>query len=202
MLCSASADLLAPLAHAAPYREPRKYEAGYRGNDDACQRMLHRSHTTRQADYPPVKRIVWHVTILCQSRAEKCRLSDVFDVFHRLQVVPKVTVLLRADVRTWPHRLAAHCASWATGGNHRGRFRTQVPRLLPRQAAGERGVAFLLAIEIVRDDDDAVLVIVVSQLHATNAELLSRLSIKLGKPRRRRKHGTSVRQAREHLFER
>ena len=36
MLFSASADQLASLAHAAPYREPRKYEAYYRGNNDVC----------------------------------------------------------------------------------------------------------------------------------------------------------------------
>jgi hypothetical protein len=41
MLVSASADQLASLAHAAPYREPRKYEARYRGNDDACERRSH-----------------------------------------------------------------------------------------------------------------------------------------------------------------
>ena len=69
MLFSASADRLAPLAHAAPYREPRKYEARYQGNADDCERRSHRSCTKRQAVYPPVRRIVWHVAILCQSDA-------------------------------------------------------------------------------------------------------------------------------------
>jgi hypothetical protein len=86
MLFSASADQVASLAHAAPYREPRKYEARYRVNADDCERIAHRSCATLQADFPPVRRIVCHVTILCQSashkRSEKCRISDIFDVFH------------------------------------------------------------------------------------------------------------------------
>jgi hypothetical protein len=77
---------MASLAHAAPYREPRKYEARYRGNNDACEQRSHRSRTTRQADYPPVRRIVWHVAILCQSSARmsngKGPSSNIFDIFH------------------------------------------------------------------------------------------------------------------------
>ena len=41
MLFSASADSVAPLAHAAPYREPRKYEARYDGNVDAIAICAH-----------------------------------------------------------------------------------------------------------------------------------------------------------------
>jgi hypothetical protein len=52
---------MAPLAHAAPYREPRKYEVRYQGNDDAGERIMHRSYTKLQADYPPVPGIVWHM---------------------------------------------------------------------------------------------------------------------------------------------
>jgi hypothetical protein len=50
-LISASADEMASLTHAAPYREPRKYEARYQNNDIARERMSHRLHTMVQADY-------------------------------------------------------------------------------------------------------------------------------------------------------
>jgi hypothetical protein len=86
MLYSASADQVASLTHAAPYREPRKYEARYRGNNNAGERIAHRSHTTLQADYPPVPRIVWHITIVCQSEPldgdELHHFSNVFDVIN------------------------------------------------------------------------------------------------------------------------
>jgi metal-dependent HD superfamily phosphatase/phosphodiesterase len=74
--------------------------------------------------------------------------------------------------------------------------------LLPRHAASERRVAVLLAVEIVGHDDDPILIVVVAQLHPANPELLSRLSIELGETRSRRKHRTSIGQAREHLFQR
>ena len=37
VLFPACAGRMASLSHAAPYREPRKYEARYRRNDDACE---------------------------------------------------------------------------------------------------------------------------------------------------------------------
>jgi hypothetical protein len=42
---------MASLTHAAPYREPRKYEARYQNNDTARERMSHRLQTMLQADY-------------------------------------------------------------------------------------------------------------------------------------------------------
>ena len=124
MLFSAAAELMASLAHAAPYREPRKYEARYRGNDDACERRSHRSCTTLEADYPPVRRIVEHVAILCQSDEHMGdgfgQSSDIFDVFDSFQIMPEVTILLRTNVRTGSHRLPAHGASWPAGGHNRG----------------------------------------------------------------------------------
>src|SRR5215217_171671 len=115
--------------------------------------------------------------------------------------MPEVAILLRANVRPRPHRLAAHAAPRASGGNHRRGFRAQISRLFPRHAAGKRRVAVLLAIEIVRDNNDAVLVIVVAEFHATDPKLLSRLPVELSKTRRGRKHGPGVRQAREHLLQ-
>ncbi len=46
-LFSASADQVASLTHAAPYREPRKYEARYNRNNDADERRRHRIQSTR-----------------------------------------------------------------------------------------------------------------------------------------------------------
>ena len=114
--------------------------------------------------------------------------------------------------RKWPFCCGQTCgpgpigsphmrAPRASGGNDRRGFRAQISRLLPRHAAGKRRVAVLLAIEIVRDNNDAVLVIVVAELHATDPKLLSRLPVELGKTRRGRKHGPGVRQAREHLLQ-
>src|SRR5215207_3884849 len=154
-LFSAFADQMAPLTHAAPYREPRKYEARYRRNNNAGGRVSHRSHTKLQAVYPPVLGIVWHTMIVCQSEpldgAEFCNCLNVFDVVDGLQVVLKVAVLLWTDVRPGPHRLPAHRASGPASGDDCRGFGAQVPRLFSRHAASERRVALLLAIEIVRD---------------------------------------------------
>jgi hypothetical protein len=57
-----------------------------------------------------------------------------------------------------------------------------------------------LAIEIVCDDDDAILVVVVAQLHATDPKLFACLTVELGKTRRRWKHRAGVGQARKHLL--
>jgi metal-dependent HD superfamily phosphatase/phosphodiesterase len=115
--------------------------------------------------------------------------------------VLEVAILLRANVRPRPHRLAAHAAPRASSGNHRRGFRAQIARLFPRHAAGKRRVAVFLAIEIVRNNDDAVLVIVIAKLHATDPKLLSRLPVELSETRRDGKHGSCVRQAGEHLFQ-
>ena len=206
-LLSAFADQVASLTHAAPYREPRKYEARYQGNDNAGKRISHRSQTTLQADYPPVPRIVWQVTIVCQSDATRRNC-----IIATLQTSSTSSMVSRSCLK-WPFCCGQ---TWGPGpiGSphivHRGRpaattaagFGAQVPRLLARHAAGERGVALLLAVEIVGDDDDAVLVVVVAQLHATDPKLLPRLPVELGQTRRGRKHGASVGQAREHLLQR
>ena len=153
-----------------------------------------------------MRRIVWHVAILCQSdariRTQKRQFSDVFDVFDGFQIMAEVTILLRAHVRARTHRLAAHRAAGTTGGDDRGRFRAQVPRLLTCHAACKRGVILFRTVQIVRDDDNSVLIVIVAQLHAADPKLLARLQVELGKTWRRRKHRSGVRQAGKHLFER
>ena len=47
------------------------------------------------------------------------RRLDISDIVDSLQVMPKVPILLWAHVRLGAHRLAAHRASGATGGDNR-----------------------------------------------------------------------------------
>src|SRR5215212_6931271 len=140
------------------------------------------------------------MTIVCQTalldKDEHVPGSDIFYVVNRLEIVLEVPVLLRADVWPRPHRLPTHRAAWSARGNHRFRFSAQISRLLPRHAAGKRRVGVLLAIEIVRDDHDAVLVVIVAQLHAADPKLLACLPVEFGKSWCSWKHRASVRQAR------
>jgi len=46
---------LASLTRAAPYREPRKYEAGDPSNDDANDGRRHEPDTNNQAVLPPAR---------------------------------------------------------------------------------------------------------------------------------------------------
>ena len=133
---------------------------------------------------------------------EEVPSSYIFSVFNGFQIVAKVAILLGADVRARPHRLSAHRAPGTTGGDDRRRFRAEVPSLRPRHAAGERGVIFLRAIQIVGDDHDAIFVVVIAQFHPTDPKLLSSFQIELAKNWRGRKHGSRVGQPCKHLFER
>ncbi len=137
------------------------------------------------------------MTILCQLGARRvagpAHVLDIFDIFDGFQIMSEMTILLGANVRSGSHWLPAHGASRTTGRNDGGGFGTQVPCLLPRHPACKRRVIFFRTIQIVSDDNDAVLVFVVAEFHAADPKLLSRLQIKFGKARRRREHRASIR---------
>src|SRR3954471_23355451 len=105
-------------------------------------------------------------------------------------------------MRAWTHRFAAHRAAGTASGDDSGRFRAQVPRLLTCHAACKRGVILFRAVQVVRDNDNSILLIIVAQFHAADPKLLARLQVELGKTWGRRKHRSGVRQAVKHLFER
>ncbi len=105
-------------------------------------------------------------------------------------------------MRLWSHRFAAHRASGSTGGDHGGCFRAEIAGLLSGHATGERRVGIFLAVQVVGHDDDSVFVVIVSQFHSPNAELLSGLAVEVRQTGRFGEHGTGIGKPLEHLLER
>jgi hypothetical protein len=192
-----------PSAHAAPYREPRKDEACYRDNRDAAERNSHEP-ITKEGVSAPVLAIVGCVSCVCQwpSTVSRERGSlDVLRFIDDIELVLEMTVLLWADMRSWPHRLTAHRTARPSSGDHRGCFGAQVPRLLSRDAAGKGGIVFFWAIEVVSHDDKPVFTVIVAELHAADTKLFARLAVELGQSWGCRQDWTSVFQAFEHLLQ-
>ncbi len=114
----------------------------------------------------------------------------------------EMTVLLWANMRFRPHGFATHGASRPSGRNDGGRFRANVACLLARDPAREGGIAFVISVDVVSDDDEAIFVFVIPELHPANAKLLSCLAVELVQIRTRWQDRSNVRQALQHLLQR
>jgi len=113
-----------------------------------------------------------------------------------------MSVLLRADMWLRPHWFPTHRASWATRGNDSGSLDTEFPRLRTRHATRERGVRLFLTVQVVRHDDDSVLVVVVTEFHASHAKLFPCFAVKFRDTGCPTEWGFRVWQPLEHLLER
>lgn len=104
-------------------------------------------------------------------------------------------------MRRRPHWLTTHRAARSPRGDNRRGFRAEIAGLFSSYAAGEGSIGFHLTVQVVRHNNQAILRIVVTQLHPTHPELLPRLSVELRESRNRGKNWADIRKPFEHLLE-
>ncbi len=123
-----------------------------------------------------------------------------------------MAVLLWAGVCSWSHWRATHRATRASRRHHGGTVGAHLPCLLTRQPAAKVGhdLGCLAAdgagignvVDVVSDNDDAVLAIIVAKLHPASAKLTSRVRIELDDRCGTGWFGTAIGKLLQHLLER
>ena len=134
-------------------------------------------------------------------------------VLEKVKGNGEVAVHVRADVAIGAHRLAAHRAARSSGGDHCRRVGADLAGLSARESAGEiradpfeiDGVAvvvIIVALKIVRGNDQAIAALVVAKFHSAGAELTRRLGIEIKRQAGRPKVRTGVWKLFKELFQR
>jgi hypothetical protein len=112
----------------------------------------------------------------------------------------KVSVLLRADMRFWTHRLAAKRTQWPACRHHRSGLCAKTSGLTTGHANGQTRL-FFVSLDIMGYDDQPVTTFVEAELHSARSEL----GVCFVVERRWRRRGIfvwpDVRQTFEHLLD-
>src|SRR5690349_13641333 len=91
---------------------------------------------------------------------------------RRSLVSVEMAVLLLANMRSRPHRSAAHGAGWATGGQERVRLFAELPGLRPGQPERKRRSRPLIGLDVMDNDDEAIVLFIVAELHPPGSKLI------------------------------